>query len=160
MASKSSMLNTSLPTVNTTPAHGKKIARRRMDQGRYVQLLAEVRPTLPRSVKENQRLLSIVGPLLDKDSPSPEESELTEVLVTLIHRFEQDYYKPERSKPHEVLAYLMEEHDLRQRDLLDIFPARSRISEVLSGKRAMTKRQAVSLAKRFAVEPSLFIELP
>src|SRR5260370_13218667 len=154
MASKSSMLNTSLPTVNTTPAHGKKIARRRMDQGRYVQLLDEARPTLPGSVKENQRLLPIVGPLLDKDRLSPEESALTEVLVTLIHRFEQDYYKPERSKPHKVLAHLMEEHDLKQRDLLDIFPTRSRISEVLSGKRAITKGQAVLLGTRFALEPS------
>src|SRR5262249_42315971 len=123
-------------------------------------LLAQVRPTLPRSVKENRRLLAIVGPLLEKDSLTLEESALTEVLVTLIHRFEQDYYKPQRSKPHEVLAHLMEEHDLRQRDLLDIFPTRSRVSEVLRGKRAITKPQAVMLAKRFAAEPALFIDLP
>jgi HTH-type transcriptional regulator/antitoxin HigA len=100
-----------------TQALGKAIVRRGLNEARYVDLLAEVRPTLPRTVKENRRLLAIVGPLLDKDSPTPEESALTEVLVTLIHRFEQDYYKPERSRPHEVLAYLMEEHDLRQRDL-------------------------------------------
>ena len=159
MDSKRSTSNTSLPIANITGAHGKKIARRGINESRYVDLLAEVRPTLPRSVKENQRLLSAVGPLLDKDSLSPEESALTEVLVTLIHRFEQDYYKPERSKPNEVLAYLMEVHDLRQRGLLDIFPARSRISEVLTGKRAITKGQAVLLARRFAVEPSLFRDL-
>jgi HTH-type transcriptional regulator/antitoxin HigA len=82
------------------------------------------------------------------------------MLVTLIHRFEQDYYRPEHSRPHEVLAYLMEEHDRRQRDLLEIFPTRSRVSEVLSGKRAITKLQAVMLAKRFAVDPALFIDLP
>jgi hypothetical protein len=49
---------------------------------------------LPRSVKENRRLLAIVGPLLDKDSPTPEESALAEVLVTLIHRFEQTITSP------------------------------------------------------------------
>jgi HTH-type transcriptional regulator / antitoxin HigA len=130
-----------------------------MNADKYGDLLAHVRPTLPRSVSENRRLLDIVGPLLDKDSLSPEEAALTELLVTLIHRFEQDHYKPERSEPHEVLAYLMEQHNLRQRDLLDIFPSRSRVSEVLSGKRVITKGQAVLLAKRFAVHPSLFVTL-
>ena len=77
-----------------TQALGKAIVRRGLNEARYVDMLTEVRPTLPRTVKENRRLLAIVGPLLDKDSPTPEESALAEVLVTLIHRFEQDYYKP------------------------------------------------------------------
>ena len=159
MDNEQSMSNTSLHTRSTIPALGKAIARRGMNQDEYADLLAQVRPTLPRSVNENRRLLAIVGPLLDRDSLSPEEAALTELLVTLIHRFEQDHYKPERSEPYEVLAYLMEQHNLRQRDLLDIFPSRSRVSEVLSGKRVITKSQAVMLAKRFAVEPSLFISI-
>jgi HTH-type transcriptional regulator/antitoxin HigA len=142
-------------------ATGKKTARATPDAAKYSQLLADVGPMMPRTVKDNQRLLQVVRRLIDKDeSRTPEETALVEVLIALIHRFEQEHYKPERSKPHEVVAYLLEEHDLRQRDLLDIFPTRSRVSEVLSGKRAITKEQAVLLAKRFGVEPSLFIELP
>ena len=131
----------------------------RPDAAKYSRLLAKVSPMMPRTVKENQRLLQLARPLIDKgESRTPEETALVEVLIVLIHQFEQEYYKPERSKPNEVLAYLMEEHDLRQRDLLSVFPTRSRVSEVLSGKRAITKEQAVLLAQRFSVDPSLFIE--
>src|SRR6201988_46870 len=68
---------------------------------------------MPGTIKENQRLLEIVRSLIDKrESRTPEETAALEVLITLIHRFEQEHYRPERAKPHEVLAYLMEEHGL------------------------------------------------
>ncbi|HYL98292.1 MAG TPA: hypothetical protein VEZ90_05000 [Blastocatellia bacterium] len=54
----------------------------------------------------------------------------------------------------------MDEHDLRQRDMLEAFGTRSVISEALAGKRAITKKQAVDLGKRFKVDPAVFIELP
>jgi HTH-type transcriptional regulator/antitoxin HigA len=128
---------------------------------KYSRLLADIRPTMPRTVKEDQRLLQIVRSLIDKgESRKPEETALVEVLITLIHRFEQEHYRPERAKPHEVLAYLMEEHGLRKQDLGDIFSTRSRASEVISGKRAITKEQATLLASRFGVERALFIETP
>jgi HTH-type transcriptional regulator/antitoxin HigA len=102
-----------------------------------------------------------VEPLLDKgEARTAEETALAEVLVALISRYEQSRYNPLRSKPHELLEFLMKEHDLRQRDLLDVFPTRSRVSEVLSGKRAITKEQAMRLGQRFGVDASAFIAMP
>ena len=46
---------------------------------------------------------------------------------------------------------LMEEHGLRQRDLLDVFGSRGIASEVTSGKRAISKAQAKKLAALFHV---------
>ena len=107
------------------------------------------------------RMLAVARPLIDKgESRTAEESALAEMLIALIARFEEVHYKIERSKPAEMLQFLIEEHGLRQRDLLDIFPTRSRVSEVLSGKRAITKEQAVALGKRFGVEAATFVELP
>lgn len=104
--------------------------------------------------------MAIVEPLLDKGSSrTREETALADVLVALISRYEQARYNPQRAKPFEILQFLMEEHGLRQRDLLDIFPTRSRISEVLSGKRAVTREQAILLGKRLGVDASVFIEL-
>jgi HTH-type transcriptional regulator/antitoxin HigA len=50
----------------------------------------------------------------------------------------------------------MEEHGLRQRDLLDVFGSRGIASEVVSGKRAISKSQAKKLAVLFHVPADLF----
>ncbi|MGH9842477.1 MAG: helix-turn-helix domain-containing protein [Blastocatellia bacterium] len=60
-------------------------------------------------------------------------------------------------KPHEILQALMEEHALRQADLLDVFGSRSRVSEAVSGKRAISKEQAKKLGERFCLSPAAFI---
>jgi HTH-type transcriptional regulator/antitoxin HigA len=52
--------------------------------------------------------------------------------------------------PGTLLAYLMEEHGLKQSDLPEVGP-QSVVSEILSGKRAPNLRQVKVLAKRFRV---------
>jgi HTH-type transcriptional regulator/antitoxin HigA len=51
----------------------------------------------------------------------------------------------------------MEEHGLRQRDLLDVFGSRGIASEVVSGKRSISKAQAKKLAELFHVPADLFL---
>jgi HTH-type transcriptional regulator/antitoxin HigA len=51
----------------------------------------------------------------------------------------------------------MEQHDLRQDDLADIFGSQSNVSEVLHRKRQINARQARALAKRFNISPAVFI---
>ena len=55
------------------------------------------------------------------------------------------------------LCSLMEEHGLRQRDLLAVFGSRGIASEVVSGKRAISKAQAKKLAEVFHVTADLFV---
>lgn len=54
-------------------------------------------------------------------------------------------------------ALTYKENDLAQTDLLPIFKSRGYISEVLSGKRAISKRIAKALGARFSVSAELFI---
>ena len=51
----------------------------------------------------------------------------------------------------------MEQNDLRQSDLLAIFGSRGYISDVVNGKRAISKAHAKALGKMFHVSPDLFI---
>ena len=51
----------------------------------------------------------------------------------------------------------MEEHGLRQRDLLDVFGSRGIASEVVSGKREISKTQAKKLAAIFYVAADIFL---
>lgn len=57
---------------------------------------------------------------------------------------------PDSATPSSLLAYLMEEHGLKQTDLPEVGP-QSVVSEILSGKRAPNLRQVKALAIRFHV---------
>ena len=76
-------------------------------------------------------------------------------LVDLVARRIADYETavhpwPEASTPATRLAFLMEQHGLRQCDLPEV-GAQSVVSDVLSGKRALNLRQIQALARRFGV---------
>jgi HTH-type transcriptional regulator/antitoxin HigA len=55
-----------------------------------------------------------------------------------------------------MINFLMDQHGLRQKDMLDVFGAPSVASEVLAGKRELNKGHIERLAKRFGVSPELF----
>jgi HTH-type transcriptional regulator/antitoxin HigA len=63
----------------------------------------------------------------------------------------------EHASPLDALKSLMEERNLRQADLLPVFGSRSVASDVLNGKRSISKAHARGLAEFFHVSPSLFI---
>ena len=50
----------------------------------------------------------------------------------------------------------MDQHGLMQKDLVDVFGTRSIVSEVLNGKREMSKDHIRRLSRRFHVSPELF----
>jgi len=54
-------------------------------------------------------------------------------------------------------AYLMGTSGRTAKDLLPVFGTRGRVSEVLSGKRSISKEQAKGLASLFKVAVDLFI---
>ena len=123
----------------------------------YQHLLSEVHPQLPRTEAENERLIDRLRELQDKAQPSPEEQELMAVLLTLIEKFEDGHYRTSRSKPHAILRELMRARDLKPKDLYDIFGSKGTTSEVLRGKRAISKTAAKSLGKIFNVKVDLFL---
>jgi antitoxin component HigA of HigAB toxin-antitoxin module len=53
-----------------------------------------------------------------------------------------------RSRPLDLLRFLMGQHRLLQKDLTDIFGTPSIVSEVLSGKRELNKDHILRLAGR------------
>ena len=128
------------------------------DRKRYGRLLARKLPAVIRTEEENARLIAELEDLDRRhDELSPEEREYSELLTVLIEAFEEATYALEGSTPDSRLRSLMEEHSLRQRDLLEVFGSRGIASEVVSGKRAISKTQAKKLAELFHVPADLFL---
>jgi HTH-type transcriptional regulator / antitoxin HigA len=63
----------------------------------------------------------------------------------------------EEATPLEVLQHLMEEGDVKQSQLREVFGSKGIASEVINGKRGISKAQAKALAKYFHVPADLFI---
>lgn len=150
------MLSTSLRTKNTTKALGKKIAAVEFDPAKYRKLVAKAAPAIVETEAENERLLAIIEPMMSREL-SPEEGRLFDLLVKLVADFEQRHYPIGESSPTEMLKFLMEQRDLKQRDIVHLFGSSGIASEVINGKRAISKTQAKALAEFFHVSPELFI---
>lgn len=125
---------------------------------KYGKLLTETLPTVIKTEAENDRAILIVEKLLAKgDKLSFEENALLELLGKLIADFEEKFYQPRDASPQEVLIELMNARGLKQKDLAEVFGSKSRVSEVLSGKREITKTQAKAIANFFNLSAELFI---
>lgn len=129
-----------------------------VDPKRYGRLLARKLPIVIRTEEENERFIAELEELDARDKGlSPEEREYAELLAVLIEAFEDINYPLEGSTPASRLRSLMEARGLRQRDLLDVFGSRGIASEVVGGKRAISKAQAKKLAALFHVPSDLFL---
>jgi len=123
----------------------------------YTSLLRKVAPKVIRTERENEAYTEILYELDQRSkSLTPAEKELAELLTLLIEDFEDKHYALPPAKPLEVLRFLMEQHSLKQKDLVDIFGTASIVSEVLSGKRELNKDHIKRLSHRFHVSPELF----
>ena len=98
------------------------------------------------------RMLAEVEKLIDKgEHRTAEEDAALDLMVRLIKDYEEERHPPADPRPHEMLVYLMEQRGLRQADLLPIFKSRGYVSDVVNGKRVISKVHAKQLAEFFKV---------
>ncbi len=122
----------------------------------YAALLSEARPEVVRDEKQNQAYIRRLEELTAKRALTQAERKLMELLVVLVEDFEAKHYPVPEATPVQVIRHLMEGDDLRQKDLLDVFGTESIASEVLRGKRELTKEHIKRLSARFGVSPAVF----
>lgn len=123
----------------------------------YIALLAKVPPRVIRSDGQNEAYLDILYEMEQrKGRRSKEERELADLLTLLIEDYEEKHYQLPKASPLEVVAFLMDQHGLKQKDLVDVFGAPSIVSEVMRGKRELNKEHIRRLSERFDVSPEMF----
>ena len=127
------------------------------DGATYSKLLAEIAPRAIETEEEYDRLLAVAERLTFAKNLTPEERALYKLLVTLIEVYERENYPIDKSEPHEILQHILESSGTRQADLVGIIGSSGVVSEVVNGKRAISKAQAKALGDYFKISPSLFI---
>jgi HTH-type transcriptional regulator / antitoxin HigA len=123
----------------------------------YAQLLVKYQPKVIETAAENDRAIAVAQELEHKTNRTSQEDVLLELLVALIEKFEDEQYPIPSGTPHSMLLHLMEASDLKQENLIGVIGSRGVVSEVINGKRNISKAQAKALAEFFSVDVGLFI---
>ncbi|MDY6782102.1 MAG: transcriptional regulator [Cyanobacteriota bacterium] len=124
----------------------------------YGSLLVQYQPQAINSQSEYERSCEIIEQLMERgEDLTAEEGSLLEVLAVLVEAYEDERLPSEPSSPQAVLLHLMNAQELKQVNLVDIIGSKGLVSEIVNGKREISKSQAKALGEFFNVSPALFI---
>ncbi len=122
----------------------------------YGDLLAKYQPKPIANEAENEAAI-MLAESLEHRQRTPEEDALLELLIILIEKFEDASYPVPNVEPNRMLLHLMEARGMKQEELVGVIGSRGVVSEIVNGKRSISKAQAKALGQLFHVSPSLFI---
>jgi len=116
-------------------------------------------PFVIETEEQYNQALSIYENLFFKEKRSQVEEQMLEVWTVLIEMYENKTLMPgENSTPVSVLKTLMEAKGLSQADLeREGIGSSGVVSEIVNGKRRISKQQAKKLAEIFNVSSEVFI---
>jgi HTH-type transcriptional regulator/antitoxin HigA len=89
--------------------------------------------------------------------PGTPEADQAELLVMLIDKYEEQHYPVKTPDPIEVLRYIMQEKQLKNKDLISYFGSKSLVSDVLNKKRELTLKMIKALHKGLGIPYELLI---
>lgn len=125
----------------------------------YIELLKAFPPrpiTAEEDLMANQ---AAIDSLLDRGELTPDERDYLNVLGMLVYEYEQTLEPIPDIYGVELLKALIEEFDLKQKDLVPIFKTESIVSDILREKRQLTTEHIQKLAEFFQVSPAVFFPL-
>lgn len=121
-----------------------------------VQKFTHLRPI--QNEDEFERIQELCNWLADevRDDQSHPLCSMFDLAMQLLEDWESEHVVVPDVAPREVLRHLLQVNNLKQKDLGDI-ASHTLISDILSGRREISKRLAKALAGRFNVDVSAFV---
>lgn len=112
------------------------------------------------SIKDDAELdaaLAIFAPLFEQPSHSEAQKAYIGALADLIETYETAHVPIRHPSGVEMVRYLMDENDLKQKDMDFAFGNRAITSAILSGKRPLGLAHARRLSERFRLPLDVFL---
>ena len=95
-----------------------------------------------------KRIYSLINSSVNAIDPNSTEGEEIELLSLLVEKYEQENHQMEAPNPIEAIKFRMEQMNLKQADIAPLFGGKTRVSEVLNGKRTLTLKM-ITLLNRY-----------
>ena len=109
--------------------------------------------------KQHQDALAKAYKLMQRDlKPGSPDSDELEVLSILIEKYEDEHYRIFPPHPIEAIKFRLEQLGLKQSELTAILGYRSRVSEVMRGKRKITLEMIRTLHAKLNIPLESLIE--
>ena len=116
--------------------------------------LLETRAEYDEAVAEIEQLLN------GNPAPGSREIARVEFLSLLVEHYDRKHFELPGgdAAPRDVVAFMLEQKGMTRSDLAVVIGGRSRVSEFLSGKRALSTTQIVALRDLLGISADLLIE--
>lgn len=103
------------------------------------------------ALQEAERLVALDPPT------GTAQGDRLELLALLIEDYEKRAFQFDALDPIEIIEFRMSEQGLRQKDLVPMLGSRSRVSEVLGGKRPLTVQMIRALSSGLGIPADALI---
>jgi HTH-type transcriptional regulator/antitoxin HigA len=115
----------------------------------------EIKPI--KNERDYEQALRRVESLWNSPEGSPESDEL-DVLATLIEAYEREHYPVDLPDPVEAIKFRLEQEGKDSRALIGVIGQRTRVYEVLRGKRSLSLNMIRELHDKFGIPANVLIQ--
>jgi HTH-type transcriptional regulator/antitoxin HigA len=116
-------------------------------------------PKVIKSKEEYEKAFAEVERLMALNpAPGTKEADRLDLFATLVEKFEKEHFPIEKPTPIEAITFRMEEQGLKQRDLVPYIGSKSKVSEILSGKRPLTLEMIRALHEGLGIPTEVLVQ--
>lgn len=107
---------------------------------------------------EHEAALAVIGRIMELDAPDEADLAMLETLAILVERYEEKVFPLDRPSPLEAIRFRMDQMGL-SRSQLSAFTGlpKSRVSDVLNGKRALSLEMIRVLHEKLKIPTDILI---
>jgi HTH-type transcriptional regulator/antitoxin HigA len=114
-----------------------------------------------RTEQDYEEALKLIEVLMDgAPDPESENGEKLSLLVTLVKDYESRVFPIDLPDPIEAIKFKLEQNNLKPNALIPFIGSRSRVSEILSGKRQLTVEMMRSLEAGLGIPAHVLLKKP
>ena len=115
-----------------------------------------MKPKIIKTKTEYEGALARIEKLMDALPNTPQGDQL-ELLSLLVHDYEEKQFPIDKPDPIAAIRFRMEQQGLAPKDLVPFLGSRSRVSEVLSGRRSLSLKMIRALVAGLRIPAELLL---
>ena len=116
-----------------------------------------MKPKLIKTEKDHQAALARLDEIFEAESGTPDGDE-AELLTALIQMYEKEKYPIDLPDPIAAIRFRMEQQGLQAKDLVSYIGSASKVSEVLAGRRELSKTMIRNLSTGLGIPAEVLLQ--